>query len=185
MAVVKTVILDPPPPEVQAMIERRRQLAIDLYDEVWKGSHHVVPAPNAEHAYVGHRLAVVLEPYAQAAGLVGTDPFNLGEPDDYRVPDRGYHRAAPSGVWVGTAAIVVEILSPGDETFEKFAFYARHGVEELIIADPAERKVAVWRRTSDDSYEPTPASALLGISAAEMTSAVDWPTPGADEHARR
>ncbi|HUP70110.1 MAG TPA: Uma2 family endonuclease [Acidimicrobiales bacterium] len=175
---MKLVILDPRPPELQALIDRRQQLGVDLYDEVWKGSHHVVPAPNAEHAYVGHRLAIVLDPYARAAGLAGTDPFNLGEPEDYRVPDRGYHRGAPSGVWVATAAIVVEIVSPDDETYEKFDFYARHGVEELLIADPAERTVAFWRRTSDERYELTPASALLGVSADHLTAAIDWPAPG-------
>lgn len=181
LGAVKTVILDPPPPEVEALIERRRSLGIDLYDEMWKGSHHVVPAPNAQHAYVGHRLAVLLEPFAQAAGLVGTDPFNLGEPDDYRVPDRGYHRGAPSGVWVTTAAIVVEVVSPGDETYEKFGFYARHDVEELIIADPAEHKVAIWRRASEERYELTPASTLLGVSADHLTAAVDWPGPAIDD----
>ena len=45
-------------------------------------------------------LAVLLHPFAETAGLVGTGPFNLGGPDDYRVPDRGYHRGRPAGTWV-------------------------------------------------------------------------------------
>jgi hypothetical protein len=35
------------------------------------------------------------------------------------VPDGGYHRGVPSVLYVPTAAIVVEVLSPGDETWLK------------------------------------------------------------------
>jgi hypothetical protein len=44
------------------------------------------------------------------------------------VPDRGYHRGVPSEVFVPTAAVVV--------------FYARHGVEEICVADPRARQIA-------------------------------------------
>ncbi|MDQ3680552.1 MAG: Uma2 family endonuclease [Actinomycetota bacterium] len=37
-----------------------------------------------------------------------------------------------------------EIISPDDETYEKFGFYADHGVEEIIVADPAARSVTIW-----------------------------------------
>ncbi|MDQ6727027.1 MAG: Uma2 family endonuclease [Actinomycetota bacterium] len=131
---MKTVVLGPQP-EVQALIERRRALGTDLFDEVWEGIYHMAPAPNAAHAYLDDVLAVLLHPCAQAVGLVGTGPFNLGQPDDYRVPDRGYHRSRPTGTWVPTAAVVVEIVSPDDETYAKFDFYARHAVDEILVAD--------------------------------------------------
>ena len=82
---MKTVVLGPQPEEVQTLIQRRRSLGIDTFDEVWEGSYHVAPAPNAAHAYLDDVLAVLLHSYALAAGLVGTGPFNLGEPADYRV----------------------------------------------------------------------------------------------------
>lgn len=71
---------------------------------------------------------------------MGAGPFNLGEESDYRVPDRGLHRTPPSGTSVATAALVVEIVSPGDETWE-VPFYAAPDVDELLIAepDPSER----------------------------------------------
>src|SRR5262245_11646628 len=129
---MKTVVLGPRPAELQSLIDRRHALGIDLFDEVWEGSYHMAPAPSAEHAYLDNVLAVLLHPYAEAVGLVGTGPFNLGGPDDYRVPDRGYHRTQPRGTWVPSVALVVEILSPDDETYEKFDFYASHGVDEII-----------------------------------------------------
>lgn len=168
-------MLGPRPAELQALIERRQALGIDIFDEVWEGSYHVVPAPDAAHAYLDNVLAVLLHPYAVAAGLVGTGPFNLGRPDDYRVPDRGYHRGQPTGTWVPTAAIVVEIVSPDDETYEKFTFYARHGVDEILVADPSARTVTIWGRASDDGYEESSSSALLGVAAAHLVASIAWP----------
>ncbi len=169
---MKTVVLGPRPAEVQSLIERRHALGIDLFDEMWEGSYHVAPAPSAAHAYLDDVLAVLLHPYAQAAGLTGTGPFNLGRPEDYRVPDRGYRRARPTGTWVPSAAVVVEIISPDDETYDKFGFYAAHGVEELIVADPSARMIVIWRRTTDGGYRKEPASSELGVSAVDVIAAV-------------
>jgi hypothetical protein len=45
---------------------------------------------------------------------------NLGESEhDFRVPDGALHRSPPAGVWHPTAALVIEIVSPGDESWEK------------------------------------------------------------------
>ncbi|MDQ6616287.1 MAG: Uma2 family endonuclease [Actinomycetota bacterium] len=96
----------------------------------------MAPAAHPAHGSVDHALAVLLDPYSTAAGLVATGPFILGGPDDYRVADHGYHRRLPEDVWVPSAAVVVEIVSPDDETYDKFGFYAAHDVDELIVADP-------------------------------------------------
>jgi Uma2 family endonuclease len=172
--VVKTVVLGEQPPEIAAFLARRRALGQDRFDEVWEGDYHVVPGPHPWHGYVDRTLSEVLRPSASAAGLVGTSQFNLGEQDDYRVPDGGYHRGVPSEMFVPTAAIVVEILSPGDETWEKFDFYARHGVEEICVADPR-RGVIRWFRLSGGAYQEVDSSALLGIGVADLTASIDWP----------
>ena len=39
-------------------------------------------------------------------------------------------------VWLSTAAMVVEVVSPHDESWLKFDHYAAHGVDEVLIADP-------------------------------------------------
>ena len=72
------------------------------------------------------------------------------------------------------AALLVEVVSPGDETFEKFSFYAAHGVDELLTADPATRQVRCWRRR-ESGYDEVDRSEVLGVAAAELTAAVDWP----------
>lgn len=172
---MKTVVLGPQPVELQTLIKRRQALGIDRFDEVWEGNYHLTPGPSAAHAYLDSELVVLLRPYARAAGLVGTTGFNLGQPDDYRVPDGGYHRERPTGTWVVTAAVVVEIVSPDDETFDKFGFYAGRGVDELLVVDPAQRVVGIWRRMSAERYEPVAASALLAVGAADLTAAIDWP----------
>lgn len=172
---MKTVVLGPRPVELQVLIDRRRSLGIDTYDEEWEGEYHMAPAAHSAHGYLDNGLAVLLDPMARAAGLVGIGPFNLGQPGDYRVPDRGYMRGQPTGVWLPTAAVVVEIVSPDDETFEKFGFYARHQVDEILTVDPAVRAVVWWRRRSDRDYAEAAASGLLAFTAADLAAAIDWP----------
>jgi len=40
-----------------------------------------------------------------------------------------------------TAAAVVEILSPDDESWQKLPFYAEHHVDEVLFVDPAQRTI--------------------------------------------
>ncbi len=172
---MRLVVVGEPPVEITSFLARRRALGQDRLDEVWEGEYHVVPAPHFWHGQVASELAALLRPPAKSAGLVITSQFNLGVHDDYRVPDGGYHRAPLSAVWVPTAAIVVEVVSPGDETWEKFDFYARRHVEEVCVADPLARQVR-WFILSGTAYEETAASDLLGISAKDLVSRIDWPS---------
>jgi Uma2 family endonuclease len=105
---------------------------------------------------------------------VGTGPFNLGKPDDFRVPDRGYHRGLPSGVWVPTAALVVEVVCPDDETWEKFDFYGQHGVDEICVADPMAGQLS-WFSRDALVYRPSESSQLLDVTVGELTRRIDWP----------
>ncbi len=176
MLTMRTVVLGPKPAELEAMIERRRTSGADLHDEVWQGEHHVAPAPapHPAHAYLDQQLAEVLGPLARDAGLVSTGPFNLGRPDDYRVPDRAVHRHLPIEIWVPTAAVVVEILSPDDETWNKLDFYAAHHVDELLIVGAADRTVA-WLALTDNGYASVDVSGLLGMSVEALSDQIDWP----------
>lgn len=171
---VRTVVVGDRPRELEELIARRRALGQDLFDEVWNGEYHMTPGPSVRHARVDRELARLLDPGRRRAGLVDTGIFNLGDNDNYRVPDGGLHRGRPVGVYVPTAAVVVEVLSPGDETYDKFPFYAEHGVDELIVADPEARIVQMWR-LGDDAYTETDRSELLEVTAAELTREIDWP----------
>lgn len=91
-----TVILGPAPPEVAELIERRRAVGQDLYDEVWEGEYHMAPGPHPAHGAVQFALAALVDGPARARGLTPTGPFNVGDPTDFRVPDLGFHRAPPT-----------------------------------------------------------------------------------------
>ena len=173
---MRTVVLGPPPPELASLLDRRRASGADKLDEVWEGEYHMVPAPNAAHGRVDRQLIVLLEPYAQSAGLEGTTIFNLGtNSDNYRVPDAGYHRQPPVGDWIPTAAVVVEVVSPHDETWDKLGFYAAHGVDEILVADPAEQSITLLE-LRDGKYARVDRSRLLGVAAGELERQIDWPS---------
>jgi len=173
---VPTLICDPPPADFEALLERRRELGQDPPDEVWEGVYHVNPAPHSRHARIAQQLAVILDGLAREAGLVPTlSIFNLGEPDDYRVPDGGLFVVGPDAVYLPTAALVVEIVSPADKTWDKLGFYAAHAVNELLIVDPQERRVDWLALGADGGYEPVQHSALVAFGPGELAERIDWP----------
>jgi Uma2 family endonuclease len=172
---VPTLVLDPQPVELTALIDRRRRLGQDLFDEVWKGVLHMNPAPAGWHARVDQQLAELLGALARRAGLTATGPFNLGQGEkDYRVPDRGLHRDWSDRVWYSTAALVVEIVSPGDESYQKLEFYATRRVDEVVIID-REKRMVQWLHLSGEEYEPVERSRLIELGRAELEQQIDWP----------
>lgn len=173
---MSTLVLGSPPPELEALIERRRRAGVDRLDEVWEGVRHMVPGPSFEHAHVAQQLGELLGPLARTAALVPTmHEFNLGESErDFRVPDGGLHRPGAAGVWHATAAVVVEIVSPDDETWQKLPFYAAHDVDEILIVDPTERSVT-WLGLRDGEYHPLERSRLIELGPAELAERLAWP----------
>lgn len=173
---MRTLILEPSSVGLDELLERRRRSGLDRLDEVWEGVRHLVPAPSGEHADIAQQLAVILDGPARSAGLVpAMHEFTLGEFEhDFRVPDGGLHRGRPRGVWQSTAALVVEIFSPGDESWEKLPFFARHAVDEFVLVDPREQAVH-WLALTDGDYRPIERSRLIGLGPADVVERVDWP----------
>ena len=143
---MRAVVVDFPEYE----LEERRRKGLDVFDEVWDGVLHMVPAPSYEHQRIGTELLIVLAPLAKARGLVPLYESNLFRPGseerDYRVPDLVFSR--PENVdhfgIAGRAELAVEILSPGDETYDKIDFYAEVGVQELLMVDLDTRGVELF-----------------------------------------
>jgi Uma2 family endonuclease len=171
-----TVVVGDHPPEIAALLERRARAGLDRLDEVWEGVLHMIPAPGHAHARIAQQLAEVLGPLARASGLEATmHEFNLGESEqDFRVPDGGLHRPGAAEMWHPSAALVVEIVSPGDETWQKLPFYAAHSVDEVLIVDPAERTIH-WLALAEGGYEPVERSGLIELGPAELVEQIDWP----------
>ncbi len=173
---MRAVVLDPPTAGLEELLERRRRSGLDRLDEVWEGVLHMVPAPNDAHADVAQQLAILLDAPARAAGLFPTmHEFNLGDSkDDFRVPDGGLHRARRWGTWEHTAPLVVEIVSPDDETWQKLPFYAARAVDEVLIVDPRER-VVHWLGLREGEYEPIEHSTVIDLGLSELAERIDWP----------
>lgn len=144
MAAMKAVYVDVP----EELLEERRRRGLDKRDELWDGVVHMVPPPRELHQRVAARLLRVLAPLAEDRGLRAyyeTGLFHTAE--DYRVPDQLYVRpelATERGV-EGPADLVVELVSPVDETYDKIDWYAARGVEELLLVHPSDRRVELLR----------------------------------------
>jgi len=144
-----TLVLDPQPAAIEQLLQQRAGLDLDRRDEVWEGVLHMIPPPSHEHERIARMLHRLLGPSADTAGLQITGTVGIGAgKDDYRVPDLALHRPGYAPQWHPTAALVVEIVSPGDKTWDKLGFYAAHHVDELLIVDPHKRTVD-WLAASD------------------------------------
>jgi Uma2 family endonuclease len=173
---VPTLVRDPQPKEFEALLERRRQLGQDRYDEVWDGIYVMNPAPSYEYQRLAQQLAVLLDPLAREAGLEAVAAgVNLGDENSYRIPDASLHRRGSGGTYVSSAALVVEIRSPGDDADQKIPFYAERGVDEVLIVDPRKRQVESLGLRPDGGYEPISRSRLIEAGPDGVADRLDWP----------
>jgi len=137
---MRAVVLDMP---AHWLDERRRQGA-DRWDEVC-----MVPPPGTSHQLFASDLEAVLRSIAQARGLVvlhETGVFRSRDETNYRVPDLVVverARLSQRGV-EQRAEIVIEILSPDDESRDKLPFYRECGVVETWLLDPVTRAFEIF-----------------------------------------
>ena len=162
-------------PGLAELIDRRRRLGQDGYDEVWEGVYHVAAMARFGHGDLQAQIIHTLITLAAPRGFVVSGPVNIGLSEhDHRVPDAVVVRERLDVVWVPTAAIVVEVVSPGDETYQKFGFYHLRGVEEILVADPAKRDLTLFRH-GETEFELTDSSAVLEASVAAIAAGITWP----------
>ena len=141
------VVMLEAPREVEAMLDERRRLGLDVRDEMWGGVLHIVPPPGDAHGEFSLEFVFVVGPIAKRRGLVPRMETGLfRSDDDYRVPDQLYRRPDQgSDRGAEGAELVVEVRSPRDESYEKIDFYSGSGVREMIVAHPMERRVELFR----------------------------------------
>jgi Uma2 family endonuclease len=151
-------------PEVpEYILEDRKRTGADRWDEIWEGVLHMAAALNKRHTRLQVQLHNWLETYwahptgSQVDLLVNVASVG-GWPHDYRIPDivlltpdrfsidcDEYYNGAP--------AVVVEIRSRGDETWDKMEFYARLGVPEVWVIDRDTRVPQMFRLVADEYEE--------------------------------
>lgn len=138
------------------LIEKRKALGGDRYDEVWEGIYVINPSADNEHQDLVRAfttaIATVWDRKNFGRTQAGTNvsdhetdwQFNYRVPDvlcfanDSKAVDRGSH-------WLGGPEFAVEITSPGDCTIEKLDFYARVGTKELLIIDRSPWKMTLYK----------------------------------------
>lgn len=168
------LVPDPLPAEVQALLKRRHEAGIDIYDEIWEGVLHMAPMPRRRHGSVQGEVMGLLRPHARAAGLSTSGPVNIGEPDNCRVPDGSLLEPGPDDLYLSTAALVVEVISPDDDSWIKVPFYAGHQVDEVLIIDPVTHRID-WLALDGTDYKPAERSKLIDLGPAQLADQIDWP----------
>jgi Uma2 family endonuclease len=69
---------------------------------------------------------------------------------------------------------VIEVLSPGDATYDKFEFYHSHQVAEIMVVEPLQRRIECWQRGAT-GYDESAAFDCAKITASELAALLRWP----------
>lgn len=138
-----------------ADLDRRRKLGLHRWDEMWEGVLHMPPAPFFRHQRLNYKIGTFLEKVIEGNGRGTLAPdvnvFNdASGVEDYRIPDfsfvaRGREAIIGEDGIHGGPDAVIEIRSPGDETYEKLPFFARLGVSEMVVVDRDTSRPDVFR----------------------------------------
>jgi Uma2 family endonuclease len=137
-------ILSLDPIELARLIRERRECGGDRYDEVWDGVYVMSPLADNEHQRLAFTLSSAIHSALGSREEIQVFPgCNVSDRPrrwkrNYRCPDvaiflpgnpaedRGTH-------WFGGPDFAVEIISPYDRSRQKFDFYAKVGVRELLL----------------------------------------------------
>lgn len=122
----------------ERQIAERHHLGLDKRDEMWEGVLHMVPPASDRHQAIQGELYAALRPIVRRRGwLLRFEEGIFASEKDYRVPDLVVFppgSRAERGV-VGPPELVVEIRSPGDESYEKRPWYFARGATEVLIIE--------------------------------------------------
>jgi Uma2 family endonuclease len=152
----------------RAYLEERRRRGQAKRDEVWDGVLHMVSPPVSAHCSLSTQLTIALDPIAKRRRFnVWGDSVGVFDHDEnYRVPD--VTLARPDQVskrGLEGAELVIEILSPDDESRDKLPFYASVGVREIWLIEPEMRAIEIYTLRGSAYLPVAPTSSpFLGIA---------------------
>jgi Uma2 family endonuclease len=138
----------------EQLILDRERLGIDRWDECWSGVYVMSPPPRQPHQRATRRLAEAFE----ALGLAEVDTaVGVGDARDYRVPDvvvYEAHALDDEALFLRSALVVVEVVSPTEDPHAKLRFYEDH-VEEVLLG--LRDRIELFSRDSEGlrQVEPT------------------------------
>jgi Uma2 family endonuclease len=124
----------------------------------------MAPMPNNEHQRFAHLLAHVLTMAIEDAGLGTIYPgANVSNQrtnwtKNYRCPDvlvflKGNPAEDRDTHWFGGPDLAVEIVSPGDRSYEKLDFYAGVNTREVLIVDRDPWALVLFRSDGNSMSE--------------------------------
>jgi Uma2 family endonuclease len=156
---VATLVIDPHIEE--QLLEQRRASGGDRFDEVWDGVYVMAPLANTEHQAVVTALTIALgnafagQPDVQVFAGINVSDRRKNWEHNYRCPDVAVilpdSRAKDCGPYfLGGPDFLVEVASDYDRAREKFDFYARVGVREMLLVDRNPWRLELYRLTGSE-----------------------------------
>ncbi|MCA9023867.1 MAG: Uma2 family endonuclease [Planctomycetaceae bacterium] len=167
------------------LIDERRRNGLDRWDEVWEGAYVIMPSPNDEHQDILDNLVIVLKPLIQTTGLgVVRSTINVSDRFsdwklNFRIPDLAIFLKGSSAEncgthWYGGPDFTIEIVSPGDRSREKLAFYESIGTKELLLIDRDPWQLELFR-LSDGGLQSVGTSSVKTVREVEsQTLPLTW-----------
>jgi Uma2 family endonuclease len=139
------VLITDPDLASRLICERQRRDG-DRFDEVWEGLYVIAPLPNDDHQDIQANFVAAIKEIlgwdspAKVRAGVNVSDRDADWTDNYRCPDvvvflPGNPAINHGAHWQGGPDFLVEIVSKGDRSHEKLAFYASVGVREVLIVN--------------------------------------------------
>jgi Uma2 family endonuclease len=167
------------PVAIPEVLRFRERTGADRFDEMWEGVLHMPPSPSFQHqSHASRILNFFVEVWCPRVGGAAVMQINVSTADrwdqDYRIPDVSVmlpERTPHGEVMFVRPNVVFEVRSPGDETYDKLAFYAAVGVEAVVVVERDTKAVQVFA-LSGDNFVLVPPSAdgwlVIGPAGVEV-----------------
>jgi Uma2 family endonuclease len=149
-----TLVMDPRIEE--ELLEQRRAWGGDKFDEVWDGVYVMAPLANIEHQELMNNLGTAFrnafanQPVVRVFAGVNVSDRKQNWEKNYRCPDvavvlPGSRAIDCDKFFFGGPDFIVEIVSDYDRSRDKFDFYARVGVREMLLVDRNPWQLELYR----------------------------------------
>ncbi|MGC4001885.1 MAG: Uma2 family endonuclease [Pirellulales bacterium] len=178
------LVLDPA--SIRNLIEERRKIGADRFDEVWEGQYRMSPSPSNRHYRVADAIYRVLAEFfdgtktiVQTGGSVSDRRREWAK--NFRVPDvlvvmPGGKAIDCGEFYHGGPDFVVEIVSPGERPHDKLPFYASIGVREALLIDRDTLELELFRLDGERITSQGRSTQTESLPIASVVMPLTWST---------